>query len=90
MCGVRMVHTLYKGVKSNHIMEMNVPFVTNNKFKSIMSKYKYSNVYDTMICAVGEGGIDACDGDYRGPLFGGNMMVGLTFWRHKCGKKVIP
>ena len=69
-------------------MEVKLPFVPTNTCKSSMSKY--GDVDDTMVWAVDEGGKYACGRDYGGPLFDGNVGVGVTIWGHKCDEKGIP
>ena len=88
MRAVGIGQTSYNGLKSDQIMEVNLPFVPTNTCKSSMSKYGV--VDDTMVCAGGEGGKDACGGDSGGPLFDGDVVVGVTSWGYKCAEKGIP
>ena len=87
---VGLGQTSYQGSKAGQLKEVYVPLVPDNVCRSILSQYPASAVDDTMICAGGEGGKDACGGDSGGPLFDGDVLVGVTSWGYKCAVKGVP
>ena len=88
MRAVGLGQTSYRGSEAAHLKEAYVPLVPDNVCRS--SLYQYGTVDDTMVCAGGEGGQDACGGDSGGPLFHGDVLVGVTSWGYKCGVAGIP
>lgn len=51
----------------------------------------YAGVANSSLCAgPDEGGRDACDGDFGGPLTTGGQLVGIALWGKGCGQKGYP
>ncbi|KAM8711103.1 hypothetical protein ACLKA7_000265 [Drosophila subpalustris] len=54
------------------------------------SSYGYgSQIKSTMICAAASG-IDACHGDFGGPLVSGGVLVGVVSWGYDCANPSYP
>lgn len=49
-------------------------------------------VTNNMICAglLNVGGRDSCDGDAGGPVFLGNIIIGIVSWGQRCGDADFP
>ena len=88
MRAVGLGHTSFRGSKAEELKEVYVPLVPDDFCRSRMSQY--GTVDDTMVCAGGEGGKDACGGDSGGPLFHGDVLVGVTSWGYECAWTGIP
>ncbi|KAJ8711581.1 hypothetical protein PYW08_008535 [Mythimna loreyi] len=50
------------------------------------------SVTENMICAslIDVGGKDACQGDFGGPLYYGQILVGILSWGEGCANKTLP
>ena len=85
---VGMGEVYFKGHQATHIQEVHVPLVNNKDCSLAMGKY--GEIDDTVLCAGGEGGKDACKGDSGGPIFNNQTLVGITSWGHNCGVEGLP
>nr|ADM35106.1 serine protease 4 [Mamestra configurata] len=81
------------GLPSNELREATVFIV-----KREICAERYRNLFipravtKNMICAslLDVGGKDACHGDFGGPLFYGQILVGILSWGEGCANKTLP
>ena len=53
--------------------------------------YGPDNIFeDVNICAGGQGGKDACQGDTGGPLTLNGVHVGVASWSYGCARPAFP
>ncbi|RHY30342.1 hypothetical protein DYB32_004391 [Aphanomyces invadans] len=84
-------YTRFHGEQSNVLLEVGVDTISDE----LCTKWLSRNVVDeSMVCAGGEGGADACKGDSGGPMTveinGTEKLVGLSSWGIKCARKELP
>ncbi|KAG8235401.1 hypothetical protein J437_LFUL009260 [Ladona fulva] len=73
----------------NELRKVEIPIVDYVKCNS--TYYEDGNtVRPTQICAGGEGGKDACNGDSGGPLFVNGEIIGIVSWGRPCAEKGYP
>lgn len=80
--------------------KIEVPLVNHGRCQTLLRKTrlgKYFILNESFLCAGGEEGKDACDGDGGGPLMcpmfeGSNQyfQAGLVSWGIDCGEKDVP
>ena len=78
--------TCYKGHKSAHLQQANLPHVDHNKCQKAMGGI----TSDDVICFGGDGKSDICQGDSGGPAIVNNKIVGVVSWGRGCNSKGCP
>ena len=77
------------GPTSHVLREVDVPTISNE-----ICKTRGFNVTESMLCAGGIEGKDACQGDDGGPLFvnkdGNPVVIGVVSWGRGCGRVGLP
>mmetsp|Transcript_3769 Transcript_3769/g.10129 ORF Transcript_3769/g.10129 Transcript_3769/m.10129 type:complete len:532 (-) Transcript_3769:305-1900(-) len=87
-------YTSYNGKMSSRLREVDVPLVEQSVCKDKMKGI--ANVDESMICAGGIKGKDACAGDSGGPLTlsnpvsGEECLGGVVSWGYRCAEEGYP
>ncbi|GMF14141.1 unnamed protein product [Phytophthora lilii] len=79
------------GTTSKDLLTVGVQVWDNNDCAPVF------NIDDTMVCAGGVAGKDACNGDTGAPLIkekgqgdADDILIGMSSWGHGCGNQGIP
>ncbi|KAL0868676.1 hypothetical protein ABMA27_008127 [Loxostege sticticalis] len=76
---------------SEHLLDVQIYTINNDLCRE---RYMTANetVTENMICAgvLDVGGRDACSGDSGGPLYDGNVIIGVISWGLGCGNDTFP
>ncbi|XP_003486660.2 venom serine protease Bi-VSP-like [Bombus impatiens] len=85
----------YRGPRSDVLMEVQVPVVSNAECKTTYSKFPNAPITDGIICAgYAQGGKDACTGDSGGPLMIRQQLtfylIGAVSYGHACAVAGYP
>ncbi|XP_076048100.1 trypsin-1-like [Oratosquilla oratoria] len=79
---------LYEGGSSpSKLQKVTVPIISDAKCRQ---DYGASQIFDSMICAGGDGGKDSCQGDSGGPMSCGGHLAGIVSWGYGCARPGYP
>ncbi|KAG8235402.1 hypothetical protein J437_LFUL009261 [Ladona fulva] len=73
----------------NELHKVDIPIFNHDECAKVYGD-DGMNVRDTQICAGGEGGKDACNGDSGGPLFVNGEIIGIVSWGRPCAEQGFP
>ncbi|CAG4988578.1 unnamed protein product [Colias eurytheme] len=82
--------SLYFNGRAPDVLQDVTVYVVNRD--ECRARYGERSITDNMICAgvLDVGGRDACEGDSGGPMYIGDVIVGLVSFGHDCAHPVFP
>ncbi|XP_046389304.1 transmembrane protease serine 9-like [Ischnura elegans] len=78
------------GEFSNDLLKIEVPIANHQTCSDLYYIMTGRPVSEDQLCAGGEGGRDSCNGDAGGPLFLGDVMIGIVSWGLPCAHPRYP
>ncbi|XP_046389305.1 transmembrane protease serine 9-like [Ischnura elegans] len=78
------------GPGPDNLLKADINIFDHEKCTAMYDSPADMHVYDSQICAGGDGVKDACNGDSGGPLLVNNEIVGIVSWGRPCAVKGYP